>query len=481
MKIGCVFLTAWCVLPRSLPAQEVTGNLRGRVVAFQSEPVPDVRVIVAGPSLQGTRTTRTDLRGSFQVLALPPGSYTVRLARIGFRPVVVDSVSVRIGGTTNVGLVTIEPQAIELGEVGVTAQRFSIDPTSTTIGANVDAATYDALPVGRDYRSVVAFLPHANTSYYPGDPVNIGGATGLENAYFIDGVNTTPPHFQGSLPVASFALPYNFVRAVEVKEGGYDARYGRAIGGTVNAVTYSGGNRFEGDVFAFFTGDALAGASRMGLSDERSIGFTNDDVGGRVGGPVVRCRLGFSAAYNPQVETADRALPGFVGFQDRLRRHVFAGKLLWRAATSTSVELLLFGDRSTHHAVSASFFAVGVAAVENPDPYLRFNREGHTSGSVRITHQLGSRGLFEVSVARARSYSLQGAETARGDSEPLFFDFLTSTLSGGVGGKESPRDARTTAAVRGTLEFGVHTLVAGVEYADNRFSDVSFLNTVFRT
>ena len=145
MKIGSVFLTALCVLPRSLPAQEVTGNLRGRVVAFQSEPVPDVRVIVAGPSLQGTRTTRTDLRGSFQVLALPPGSYTVRLARIGFRPVVVDSVSVRIGGTTNVGLVTIEPQAIELGEVGVTAQRFSIDPTSTTIGANVDAATYDAL------------------------------------------------------------------------------------------------------------------------------------------------------------------------------------------------------------------------------------------------------------------------------------------------------------------------------------------------
>src|SRR5439155_1473131 len=171
MKIGCVFLTAWCVLPRSLPAQEVTGNLRGRVVAFQSEPVPDVRVIVAGPSLQGTRTTRTDLRGSFQVLALPPGSYTVRLARIGFRPVVVD------------------------------------------------------------------------------------------------GVNTTPPHFQGSLPVASFALPYNFVRAVEVKEGGYDARYGRALGGTVNAVTYSGGNRFEGDVFAFFTNSGLTGPGRIGLKD----------------------------------------------------------------------------------------------------------------------------------------------------------------------------------------------------------------------
>src|SRR5439155_19013540 len=95
-------------------------------------------------------------------------------------------------------------------ETVVSGRRFSIEPSSTTIGANVDATTYDALPVGRDYRSVVAFLPHANTSYYTGDPVNIGGATGLENAYFIDGVNVTDDHFQGV--VSTFVLPYNFVR-----------------------------------------------------------------------------------------------------------------------------------------------------------------------------------------------------------------------------------------------------------------------------
>ncbi|PYO86578.1 MAG: hypothetical protein DMD66_13235, partial [Gemmatimonadetes bacterium] len=250
MKNGCVFVIVLCVLSRSLTAQEVSGNLQGRGVSPQAEPVADVRVTVAGSSIQGTRGTRTDSQGFFQVLALPAGSYTVRLERIGFRPVVVDSLLVRIGNTTNLGLITLEPQALELGEIVINAQRLSIDPASTTIGANVDAATYDALPVGRDYRSVVAFLPHANTSYYPGDPVNIGGATGLENAYFIDGVNVTDVHLDP--PASDFVLPYNFVRTVEVKEGGYDAGYGRAIGGTVNAVTYSGGNAFEGSVFAFF-------------------------------------------------------------------------------------------------------------------------------------------------------------------------------------------------------------------------------------
>src|SRR5438067_8064238 len=361
MKNGCVFLTIFCVLPRSLPAQEVSGNLQGRVVSPRSEPVPEVRIKVTGPSLQGIRTTQPDRQGFFQVLALPAGSYRVRLERIGFRPVVVDGVLLRIGSTTNLGVVTIEPEAVELGEITVSAQRLSVDPASTTIGANVDEATYDALPVGRDYRSVVDFLPHANTSYYAGDAVNIGGATGLENGYYIDGVNMTPPHFQGSLPVSSFMLPYNFVRAVEVKEGGYDARYGRAIGGTVNAVTYSGGNRFEGDVFAFFTNSALTGPARIGLKDVRNDNLSSYDVGARVGGPILRDRLWFSAAYNPQVESADRAVPDWIHYPDRLRRQVFAGKLTWQAAASTSVELLVFGDRSTHHEVTGALFSAYAA------------------------------------------------------------------------------------------------------------------------
>src|SRR5437762_257386 len=336
MKIGCVFVTVLCVFPRLLLAQEVTGNLQGRVASSQEEPVADARVTTTGPNSQSTRVTQTDGQGFFQVLALPAGTYTVRLARIGLGAVEIDSVVIRIGFTTNLGVITLQPEAIELREVAVIAQRLSIDPASTTIGANLDAAAYEALPVGRDYRSIVEFLPHANTSYYSGDRTNIGGATGLENAYFIDGVNITDDHFQGV--VSTFVLPYNFVRSVEVKQGGYDARYGRAIGGLVNAVTYSGGNTFEGDIFAFFTDRGLTGAQRTGFNDVRSDHFTNYDVGARIGGPIVRDRMWFSAAYNPQVESADRAVPGWGDFADQLRRHVFAGKLTWRAGLSTNLE-----------------------------------------------------------------------------------------------------------------------------------------------
>src|SRR5437667_11264265 len=135
METGRVFLTIICVLPQPLSAQEVSGNLQGRGVSVQAEPVADVRVTVAGSSIQGTRGTRTDSQGFFEVLALPAGSYTVRFERIGFRPVVVDSLLVRIGNTTNLGLITLEPQALEVGEIVINVQRLSFDASTTQNGA----------------------------------------------------------------------------------------------------------------------------------------------------------------------------------------------------------------------------------------------------------------------------------------------------------------------------------------------------------
>jgi len=482
VKIGAVLLTLSGVLSRAAFAQEVGGNVQGWVVSGESAPVSQVRVTIVGPSLQGARSVETNPQGFFQLLALPTGTYTVRLVRIGFRALVIDSVAVHLGRTTTLGAVTFETEAVALGEISVTAQRLSVDPQSTVIGANVGAAAYDALPVGRDYRSVVAFLPQANTSYYAGDRVNIAGATGLENAYFIDGINVTNAHFQGGLPVGDFVLPYNFVRAVEVSEGGYDAGHGRAIGGIVNAVTYSGSNTFEGNIFGFFTNSALTGSPRIGLKDVRSDNLSSYDFGARVGGPLLPDRLWYSVAYNPQGESADHVVPGWGDFSDRLRQHVFAGKLNWQAATTTGVEVLLFGDRYTHQEVTGALFSAfpALATVANPDPYLVSSHGGHTSAALRLTHQLGARGVLEASVQRATSFNWQRAQTARGDTVPLFLDYVTSTVSGGLIINESPQDTRTAAALRGTIELGAHSLVAGAEYEDNRFSDTWLWRVVFR-
>ena len=55
----------------------------------------------------------------------------------------------------------------------------------------------------------------------------------------------------------SISLPHNFLREVEVREGGYEAEYGGVLGGIVNAVTASGGDEFHGQVFGFYANRLL--------------------------------------------------------------------------------------------------------------------------------------------------------------------------------------------------------------------------------
>ena len=45
--------------------------------------------------------------------------------------------------------------------------------------------------------------------------------------------------------------PYDFVKEVQVKTGGYEAEYGQAIGGVVNVVTKSGTNKLQGSGFGY--------------------------------------------------------------------------------------------------------------------------------------------------------------------------------------------------------------------------------------
>jgi hypothetical protein len=74
----------------------------------------------------------------------------------------------------------------------ISGQQLSIDPRTTTYGSNLRPSDFENLPVERNYRSMISLLLQSNTSFF-GDEVNIAGATGFENKYFVDGVEVTDP------------------------------------------------------------------------------------------------------------------------------------------------------------------------------------------------------------------------------------------------------------------------------------------------
>jgi hypothetical protein len=437
-------------------AQQVWGSIRGRVVD-ESTAVAAAQVRVSSPDLLGTRATLTDRHGYYQIHALPPGSYRVRITRLGSGPVTIDGVAVQPGRAASLGATQLEPSAARLDEVRVTANRLSIDPTSTAAGATLTPADYAALPGERDYRFLMAILPDIVESGR-GDLLNANGATGLENTFYIDGMNVTD-QLNAFWPTT---LPYNVVKAVEIKTGGYEAQYGKALGAVVNAVTYSGTNDFGINVFGFTTGGGLSATPRQHptLRESNALGY---DVGLRVSGPIMRDRLWYSAAYNPRIWGSDREITDLGGFRDRHLMNVFSGKASLRLNSATNLELSLFGDPAVHHIVERN--GPPTYAPLNADPYRRRFEAGNVVGVLRGTVEL-HRLLLEASAARSNGRDNWFGETPASQMQPVFLDHAASTISGGIGFWSRTDLARSAFVVKGTITLGRHTTVFGAEYED---------------
>jgi len=447
-----LFSSAW--------SQETTGNLEGRILDRDGQPILGAEIDISSTALQGTRETTTDPQGYFRFFALPSGKYTIKIEQPDYQEQIFRNVLVSLGKTSTLGTVRLKMRFEETHEVVVVAEKPVVDLFSTTLGANLSSSQYELLPVERDYRSLVTLLPQVNQSFL-GDEANFAGATGLENKYFIDGVEVTDP-FRG---ISSTNLPYNFVREIESRTGGYQAEYRSSLGGVVNVVTYSGGDEFHGQIFGFFVNDRFSEAPRQGALEVPRGDFSQYDFGLSLGGPILQDRLWFFGAYNPDFEREDVLIPGCGYYNDHKTTHNFAAKLSWRINTANSFMFTVFGDPAKRQAVGETFGTIGVpSSFANPDPYLSDTETGGTSFSLKGLHFVNKSFFLETSLSRTTYKYRNLPATERGRSEVLFIDAQTGIWSGGIGMQVDTLSTITNIGLKGTLLWGRHTLKAGFEY-----------------
>ena len=468
----------------SAAAQQTTGDIQGRIVGPTGQPVTDAQVNVTSSSLQGDRQTLSDARGGFVVRSLPVGSYAVAIRRIGYRVVRVQDVPVRLGSTTSLGDISLREQAVEVAEVVVSGAKPVIDPVSPASGATLDSSQFRSLPAGRDFRDLIPFVPqanatpHASTFAQISDEVNIGGSTGLENAFYIDGMNVTV------LTGTSIVLPSNFVREIQVNTGGYEAEYGRALSGVINVVTPSGGNEFHGQALGYFTADELRTTPRVGVGETNPVNFNQYDVGLSLSGPIRRDRLWYSVAYDPTSANNDVELAAIPKQRDTQVRHQFAGKLTWSPGSNTDVALTLLGDPYTHDWL----LGFVLPATTDPNTVLVHETGGGTTLAVEARQRFGPRTQLTVGVSHLGRHvdilPQSGANSLRAWTR--LDDYVTNASSGGVQGFDTSRESRTAVRLALTLLTGRHSWKFGAEFEDNRFaeggiySDISHLaDTVY--
>jgi len=442
----------------SATAQNTHGRLQGRIVGSDGSPIATVDVSVRSPSLQGERHAETNVDGFFTFRWLPVGTYSVRLQRLAYETRMLDSVTVRLGRTSTVGEIRLVEAPIEVEALVATAQRLLIDPESTAGGINLTPNLYENLPVGRDYRALMLLTPQANE--YIGSDLSVSGGTGPETKFFIEGADVTEP-VNG---MESTRLPYNFVREVEIKTGGYEAEYRSTLGGIVNVVTYAGGNEFRAQVYGFYTSDQLEGTPRYGLSETTRQSSAQYDVGVTLGGPIMQDRLWYFAAYNPSVLSEGIGIPEHGTHDDRTVRHVFAGKLTWQAAARTNVFVTAFGDPGARDVVQPMSRSTAHFTPLNPETWLGQEKLGGVNLVAGATQLLGDRGLLEASFStmnRSAGYE----PTSEAGYEQQLHDHPNQEVSGGTIKIGTESLGRFGLTLKTTWELGRHILKGGGEFS----------------
>jgi hypothetical protein len=265
---------------------QTTGTLKGEIVDQADSPLAGVALTLTGSNLQGQREKLTTDEGRFLFIALPPGDYRLVIEKEGFKTIIRENLVVALGRTVSLMLVLELPEVGEAVEIIDT--RPVVDVESTMQSETLSHDFLKDLPSARSFQDAVQFLPGVTGGSNP----NINGGGSGSNQYYLDGATTTDP------VTGTFSMNFNFdaIEDLEVITAGYDARYNQGLGGTINIVTKSGGNTFEGDFSVYLLTSKLAGDGNQYVS-LRPSDTLNIELNASLGGPIVKDRLWFYLSY----------------------------------------------------------------------------------------------------------------------------------------------------------------------------------------
>lgn len=272
-----------------------TGEIAGRVVDDSDAVLPGVTVTATNVNTGLSRTVVTGGNGDYAVGLLPPGMYRVTAELSGFRTATRETVEVLLGSTTTVRL----QLGAELAEeITVTAEAPVVDTTEAGLTVSVTREQIENLPIlGRDFSDLILLTPGAGEAF--GERVSLNGARGIQSDFNIDGADANSDFFgeERGGTEAPFVFSQAAIQEFQVLRSSYKAEYAKGVGATLNAITKSGTNELNGEVFYFRRDADWADERSATLGGERVEEFfearDSDQYGFAVGGPIQRDRIHF--------------------------------------------------------------------------------------------------------------------------------------------------------------------------------------------
>ena len=419
LLLSAIAVTAGVSVPSYLYAQQLSatrGGLAGVITDKSGAIIPDAKVTITGAS--DHRVVTTDPSGRFIASDLTPGMYAVEVEKAGFQSQTAKNLEVVINKTQSVDFSLATGNVAETVEVNATT--VNIDTSSTAVSDNLTAAFYQQVPIARNVGSLFYVAPGVVDGGGTGNSnPSVGGATGLENLYLVDGVVLNDSGY-GGLGVFSpvygslgTGINLSFIQEVQVKTAAYEPKYGGVNGGVLQIVTKTGGSQLHGALAAYMapgwgsSGFYYADNFRTfaGPNFQRGKIFTlpaydgSFELGGYIPVKGQHDRLFFFGSFNPSLSQTYFLAPN-TAFAAPVYNHgpyassattkSWAGKLSLKITDGTTLEASAFGDPAKNN---YSYNTVFTAAPPYPNINIKnttgFSTWGYGSRAI-VTHLASS-------------------------------------------------------------------------------------------
>lgn len=286
----------------ALAQSQTTGRIAGTVRDPNGARIVGAEVTVTSLATAEERKVTTEAEGDYAVPLLAPGAYRVRVTADGFNPALFDPVRVIITETTTVNA-DLAVAGINVEQITVSAAPL-VQAGGPQMGRVVDARAVAELPLAtRNFTQILALSPGTSAALTDNtglgrnsQNVFVNGARATQNNFEINGIDANALDTNGTGAVAVPAP--ETIQEFKVQTSLYDATFGRAAGGSVQAVTRSGTNEFHGALYAYFRDDAFNANNPFltAAGVERPV-LRRNVFGGLLGGPIKADKLFFFASY----------------------------------------------------------------------------------------------------------------------------------------------------------------------------------------
>jgi hypothetical protein len=251
LACGLVFVLA----AASVTAQDFRGRISGTVTDNTGAVLPGVTVTATSPALIQPQVQVTGADGTYRMIALPPGVYTLSFELPGFQSLRREGIRVVINQTLPL---SVQLAVATLQEsVTVTGESPIVDTSTTTVATNFTKELLTEIPNARDIWAAMAQAPGLQMTAYDVGGSRTGTQTGFltygfgdQNQTKLEGIDTTES-------TSANAGYFDFGSFEEFQVGGAGNSAENYGGGASMSITVkSGGDRFTGSWYSDWEGDS---------------------------------------------------------------------------------------------------------------------------------------------------------------------------------------------------------------------------------